>query len=923
MVFQRKKIAAALACVLGGAVSLPNAFAQAVNPDVPSLTRQPAPDIRVDVTGSSIRRVENEGALPVQIYTREEITRTGATSVAELIQSLPVFQNFTTQADSVGGGGAGFAGAGLRNQGEFRTLVLLNGKRLAPSGAQALTGGLAAVNINNIPLVAIERIEVLTDGASATYGSDAIGGVVNFITRRDVDFGEIQVGGSLPDGSDGKEVNFSAVKGFGTLEKEGFNILIAASRDERDPLRSIDRSYAKTGLFDFTHNGRQFQFQFGSPSPIPANLTVGSVLFSPTFTRDGGCAPQTFFLDGICQYDFTSQLEIYPEQKRDNVFASFTKKLGNHQLSFDYIYSKTETTSRLAPPPGTFIIDSTSPLWPTVLGFLAADDIPVPASNRVTARYRVADVGKRTTNDTSEANHFTAELKGVIAEWDYAASYTRSSSEYTENLRGGWVSNNAFRAALASGLVNPFVGPGQQTPEAQSLLSQAVINGKFDGGKTTIDYIDVHAARPVWRLPAGELQLALGASWLKEKFDKTPSDLAKGIGADGTPDTRFGDTSAIIPYSAQRKSYGVFAEALIPVTKEFEVTPSVRYDDYDDFGSTTNYKVSFRYQPTRQLLFRGSVGSGFKAPTVPQVNATSQSFGVTGNEYSCNDDPRLQAVADSLGVICPAGGNGVQFDQLAGGNRLLKPEESKQWTLGGRWEPTRNFGVGLDFWEVKIENTIGQLDEALVFGNPSANLQSFAPFTDPSTGERLLAFNATNVNLGKSYTTGVDIDIEYRQPISAGSFSSRLFATYIIRNRYQQIPGGEYFNDVGRFINSTTTFPFKAKWINTFQIGDWEHTLAVNYLTGYDDDRNNEVLDVATGEFVQVDRRVGSYTTTDWQTRWTFAKNWTATFGVLNLFQKHPPLSITSDGGGQMIGYNASFSDPRDRTFYANVKFRF
>jgi iron complex outermembrane recepter protein len=134
---------------------------------------------RIEITGSAIKRIQAEGALPVQVIKREDIEKTGATSVQELIQALPVMQGFTAEGNSVGGGGSGFTGAGLRNQGETKTLVLLNGRRVAPAGSQALTGAQAAVNLNTLPLAAIDRVEVLTDGASALYGSDAIGGVVN------------------------------------------------------------------------------------------------------------------------------------------------------------------------------------------------------------------------------------------------------------------------------------------------------------------------------------------------------------------------------------------------------------------------------------------------------------------------------------------------------------------------------------------------------------------------------------------------------------------------------------------------------------------------------------------------------------------------------------------------------------------------
>jgi iron complex outermembrane recepter protein len=888
---------------------------------------------RVEVTGSSIKRVDAEGALPVQVLRREDIDRSGAKSVTELIQVLPVFQNFTTSGDSVGGGGAGFAGAALRNLGETRTLVLLNGKRIAPSGSQALTGAQAAVNLNNLPVAAIERVEILTDGASALYGSDAIGGVVNFITRRDIDFGEVQAGFSIPDKGKGKEYNFSATKGFGSLEQNGFNFLVSVSRDDRDPLKSTDREYAKSGQFEFTENGQRYRFQLGSPRGIPANYVDpnSGELISPFRQANGACPPQHFPVgDTACYYDFTTQLEIFPEQVRDNAVFSLTKPFGEHTLSADVLYSKSKTTSRLAPPPGEVEFD------------LAGLGV-------VTVPYRVADVGKRTTQDTSTATHYSIELKGPLAGWDYATSFTRSQSKYEEILQGGWVQLNPFFEALFTpGLIDPFVGPGQQSAAGQAALNNSVIKGKFDGGKTTTDFFELRGSRPLFKLNGGDVQLATGVNYLKEKFDKTPSLLAQGIAPDpanpsqclldtSTPDpndcvadTRFGDSAAIIPYSSTRNSTGVFAELLIPVTKQFEISPSVRYDKYSDFGNTTNYKLSTRFQPTKQILLRGSVGTGFKAPTVPQLNAANQDFGVTGGSYSCT--PEILAIASSLGLgssvaqACPPGSGsagGVQFNVIAGGNKQLQPEESKQWTLGIRLEPSDNFSIGADLWEVKLDNVIGSIDESTVFANPSRYTQSFTTYTDLGLQRSWVAFFAGNVNLGKSKTSGVDIDTQARIPLSFGKLSSQLVATYIIKNDFELVPDEGYFSDVGKYFNGGPTLRFQARLINTLDHGNFGHTLSINYKSGYADDPDAVVTNLTTGEDENLQRRVASYTTADWQTRWQITKEWRATLGVINLFNKKPPLTITENAGGQMVGYDARFYDSRDRTIYGSVNFKF
>jgi len=240
-----------------------------------------------------------------------------------------------------------------------------------------------------------------------------------------------------------------------------------------------------------------------------------------------------------------------------------------------------------------------------------------------------------------------------------------------------------------------------------------------------------------------------------------------------------------------------------------------------------------------------------------------------------------------------------------------------------RWDPTPTYGGGFDFWKIKIDNSIGQIDEATVFGDPNRYPSSFTTFIEPSTGLNLLAYFGSNVNLGKEKTFGVDFDLVYRHKFSFGDFRTNLFGTYIFKHEYEVVPGQGYFDDVGKFINGGMTAPLRLRWNNVLSSGDWEHTIAVNYLSSYDDDRDNSVLDLATNQFVSIEQNVKSYMTWDWQTQWQLVKNLKVTAGIFNIFNAKPPLSITTNGGGQMIGYNADFSNPQDRTWYGNVTLKF
>lgn len=882
---------------------------------------------RIEITGSAIRRIQAEGALPVQVISRQEIERSGATSVAELIQALPSMQGFTNEGASVGGGGNGFSGASLHNLGETRTLVLLNGRRLANFAGQTLTGALAGIDLNTIPIAAIERIEVLADGASALYGADAIGGVVNFITKKASTERELNVGFSAPD-KGAREARVSASAGFGDLSKDGYNLLAAANFEKRTQLASVDREFAKTGVINFELNGRQVSFFNGSPRGIPANIThTGGFLASPYFAENGSCPAQHVALQegppgtpAACYYDYVTQLEILPERQRGSVLLQGNLKLGRDNTLFgEFMFSTTENTNRIAPPPGEIVVGPTSPFF----SFVQRAD-PAATGDTVVP-YRVADVGKRTQRDKTDAQHLALGVEGTFASWDYNTSFTYSRNEQASYLEGGYVELSKFFAALDSGLVNPFVLPGNQTPAAQQALADARILGFFEGGESKLTMLQARASKELMSLAGGGLGVAFGVSRLNEKFDKKASDIARGIGG-----TRFGDTAAIVPYGADRDAKAVFAEVVAPLFKGFELSGAIRHDNYSDFGSASTAKASMRLQPSKEFLLRGSIGTGFKAPTVPQVNATRQEFGVTSGNYNCQasgaTSAALRQIATSLSASCPVGN--VQYNVFAGGNKDLKPEKSKQWTLGLVFEPMGNVSLSADLWHVDIRDSIGQVDEATIFGDPLRWAQLFTTYRDPGTNQVLLAMLAGNANLGKQQERGLDLAAILRSSNGLGTLTTKLGLTYHLRNKYQLEKDGQFFSSIGQFgPDGNVVFRWQGRLVNTLTAGAFEHTLGLNFKAGYKDQAYTAddfaVFDPLTFEPFAYNGRVREYMTLDWQTRWNLNKAISFTVGVLNLGGEEPPRSLKSAGGGQQIGFDDRYYDPRGRTFYGNVSLKF
>jgi iron complex outermembrane receptor protein len=950
--FKRTKVCTAALITLGGTIALGSA---------PAFGQQTLE--RVEITGSSIRRIDAETALPVQIIKKEQIERTGATSVVDLLQKLPAIQGSFGESSSVGGSSPGNANfVSIHNLSDSRTLVLLNGHRITQHGGQTLTGFAAAVDLNMIPIAAIERVEILTDGASALYGADAVAGVVNFITKRYTTEGDVTVGVSYPRGGGGRETRISANKGFGDIDKDGYNVQLAFAHDQRTQLNATDRNFGNKAFATFEKGGTRYRATNITISAIPGNIIADNQIEVKNLAllNGGECDSTGYrvttpyqldadedgtpedYLDDYCAFNFVGELEIYPERKRDSFLGTVNKKIGDQELFADVLVAKSTSSTRIAPVPGAIFIPTGSDLHNDYLvpgGFGGGDVGGGNIGNLVF--YRLYDLGKRTSNHKSEVYDLSVGSKGTLFGWDYNASISHSQSEATEGL-AGYPGALAVGRLTGSGALNPFVGPGQQDPAGLAAIQAAAFDGYWDGGTAKLTQVQLRGSRDLMQMANGPLQLGAGIGFLQEKFNSSPSLFAQGklsdpvagtlcdADGDGTPETpcdqRFGDESATQPYSADRKAWGAFGELVIPVTKTLEATTSLRFDDYSDFGKATTAKAAFRYTPMRGLLLRGSVGTGFKAPSVPQVNASLQPYGVTSSEYTCT--PEMQQVAAAQGAVCRPGE--LQYDQYAGGNPDLKPEKSRQATIGLRLEPNNQLSMGADLWHVAIRDSIGQLSEEEVFANPLQYQDSWSSKVDTGTGVNYLAFLATNRNLGKSYSTGLDLDVVGRTKLGAVDLSSQLAMTYMIREKSQLLPGGAYYSAIGGSDEElgAVTFRWQGRLTNVLSHGNWAHTFQVNFKSGYRDATANvEVLDaggnVVGTEDVRLD--VKRFTTLDWQTQWRPIKNLALTVGLLNVFDTKPPLSVSSGGvnRGQQFGFDDRYYDSRGRTAYINGSFKF
>ncbi|MEF7615834.1 TonB-dependent receptor [Aquincola sp. MAHUQ-54] len=891
---------------------------------------------RVEVTGSAVRRIDAETALPVQILHRADIERSGATSLAELIQNLPAMQGHVNLSQSVGGGGGGYADASIHGIGGERTLVLLNGRRMAAWAGQNFTGFTAGTNLNTIPLAAVERVEILTDGASAIYGADAIAGVVNFILRKDLETGTASLNHSIPKGGAGRNTVLSATKGFGSLERDGHNTLLSISHERQQHLLAPERSFSRRGTIPFGQDGKRYVFFNGSVYGAPANYiivdpeTQGGVRFNAGngyLNQNQACARGHVAVDGFCQFDFVPTIETLPEAEQTSLFGSFSKSLGGTKLlQFDAVYSELSVTSRIAPAPVGAQIPTGSALYDLYMpGGAQALDPTATYGDDLYAYWRGIDTGKRTVDDRTRTLHLSASLSGTAGAWEYTGALTRSQSRWTKEYLGGYLKQNELTAAVGSGALDPFLLPGQQGAAGNEALAGMQYLGTFAQGWSTLTSAELRGARPLFSLPGGRAQLGIGADFRRESIEYRPSEIAQGV-----TNAIAGDTAQDRPYDAARNVWGLYGELVLPVTRTLEFTAALRHDDYSDFGTTDNAKLAVRFQPSRQWLLRGSFSTGFRAPEPPQLAAGRQYFGKTGGAYNCPQAAlaALKAV-DPLVACAP---DGSQYDVIAGGAKDLQPEKSRQLSVGLRFEPVAWASVGADLWHVRIKDRILELSESAVMADDAAYLKNFTVFVDPGTNRHLVALYLPNENLGEERYTGIDWDGRLTLDTPFGRLVNTLKWSHIFSYKYQRESGGAWHSSLGRYEDGKTTFRNLVRLSGTLYSGAWQNTLTLNYRSGYRDaDCTADACglvrelnpDGSLGDVVDMTgRRVSSYTTVDLQTRYAASKALTLTAGILNLFDRDPPLSLKIDGGHQ-IGYDNRYTDPRGRTLYLNAQYAF
>lgn len=930
---------------------------------------------RIQVTGSSIKRTDMEGALPITNISSADILKTGVTSVPDLIALIPSMQGFTTPSESVGGTGGGTASASLRGIGEEYTLVLLNGKRMAPSGSGS------AVDVNSIPIAAIERVEILTDGASAIYGSDAIAGVINFILKKDIQETTITGRYDSPEASGGgSNGSFSITTGYGDLASDGFNVFFSYSRDEQEELASKDRRHSQTGIVPFSHNDENLVFVADSANAIPANAFVNfengledgfTRELNPYALNNGGCGPnnvpssaQEFDDDGnqlvesnICRFDFTSTLEIIPEYVRDNFLIGGVAEISDSAEVYTTIsYTSFEITPRIAPyPTGEFPVSVDSALFQNnVYPHLTDEEKAYVDAGEIgfsTAAWRALPGGNRTNEYTTDSIFVDLGVRGEFGDVSYDLSMNYSKSDRDDKIITGYPIETDFLALLGSGELDVFTLPENLTDQEVSALQATMFNGIDTTTETELFAVNGSFSMPVAELPAGDMYIGGGFDYRETSYSRRGSDdNQRAVILFSDPDPQF---------DLERESYGMFLEAVIPVFDGFELSTAVRYDDIsavdnttlqnpfadaDDLlkdadgnviadGSTnsvgsdlddTTYKVSVSYRPSDSWLLRASVGTGFKAPTMREIAEPRIPFGVTGGVFQCPFSG-----SDPLAAFCRTGNN--QYDVFREGNPNLQPEESEQSSFGFVYSLGTDFSVSVDYWKVELENVVQDPTERNIFEDPVTFRELYTTKFDDGRQKDFLAIIQGPVNVGKSETAGIDWSFETRNDLGWAALNTSVSGTYIIESESLKVGTTDvYETSLGqKGPDDNVVFRNKVRIVNSLSHDDFIHTLNISYQSGWTDEnfaggdrsiRHADDLGKVYDGGVQLD--VPSHTIVDWLTQYNYDESLTVSFGISNLFDKLPPLALGENGGHQE-GFDPRYFDSYGRTFYLSGSYTF
>lgn len=834
---------------------------------------------RIEVTGSRIKRADVEGALPVTVITRDQIDLSGELNVADLLRNT-TFNSFGSFRPRSGSSGQATATLNLRGIGSGRTLILIDGRR-APVSA---SGG-NSQDLNAIPLAAIERVEVLSDGASAIYGSDAIGGVVNIITRKDFNGVELQVGSSNPSRSGGETEDGSVI--FGASGDRGA-LIAGVSYSNRGIVFQRERPWSNSGASTFSNNFLNPNNTFFS---APSGPTQG------TSVVPGGCSDPNFSVVGNrCLFDFAQVAADEAELRNSALFTRGTYQINDDWSTYmNASVSRVESFGRYAPSLATVQVPAASP--------------NNPFGTPLQLRHRFASLGTR--DDTVDANAYDMMLgfQGSIGP-AFVEFGARINEFRSYNLGRNYVVIPIANQFIADGTYNIF-NPSGNAETTLNAMKATISRDSFSRNEEVFALANFD----LFELAGGMASLAVGGEARKETYFDTYDSLSEAGVIGGSAGSTAGGS---------RDVKSAYFEALFPVLDRVELSLAARYDKYSDYGNDTSPKVGLRWQPLETLTLRASYGEGFAAPSIPILTqAPSSAADFTTDQATC--------VAFGLTPNCTNPTTGAtttpQLQAWVISNPNLSSETSKQYSLGLAWDATDWLNLSLDYYNIEIENQITAITSNTIIAclggqavscpaglsNLPVSAASGLPYDqavpnpqlglglarDPATG-LILYVQRGFTNLGNLKTDGFDLNVRTNFDFADwGTLASQLQVGWV--NELTT-------NGSRNFVGDERTPQYRVSMQNVYTYGDF--TLGWNISHIADTDSRNALGNPPRSD-LPLD--LPSWTKHDLQLSWAAPWNGKITVGVQNIADKDPVLDPLDPTGR---GYDMNLYDGYGRVPY-------
>jgi len=801
---------------------------------------------RVSVTGSRIKRTDIEGALPVTVIDREEIELSGHSSAADFIRSLP-FNSFGSIRPESGSSAQGDATVNLRGLGSDRTLVLVNGRRMAKSPTTGSTQ-----NLNNLPLGAIERIEILSDGASAIYGSDAIGGVVNVVLRKDFQGAELMLGdanSSIPKNG-GDRTEGSVIFGAGN---SATSIIGGASWNTREIVFARDYPW-------YTPGGSVYSNNFSTVDPVDGNL-FNYTTIPGACEADTGRATGTFYtipssgsITGErCAYNFSAVSADEASYDTESAFIRAEHEFAPMWSVFsDVWYAKTSSFGRYAPVPDSSYfydvgngftggLDLDSPNNPTNPASPMYDPALGP-NTHVNIWHRFDALGNRDNYVENSLSDLLVGVKGMFRDVEVEAGWRNTNNKTYD------IGYNYLLGATVWQLINDGTYDLQRPTENP----ESVLNAS----KVTISRVSTYDQWEGYASAAWDMfgtQWFFGGEYREEDYNDQYDSLSEAGSVGGSAGNSAGGVRDVTSF---------YFETLVPIVDNFEVSVAGRYDDYSDYGSDFSPKISGRWQPLAELTFRGSYGEGFRAPSLDVLTQKdSFSADTVRDPQSC--------INQGSPPTCQ-----LQINGLRTANPNLDSEQSKQFSFGVAYAPFDWLNGTLDYWDTEIEDRIAFFSAQTLVNRELAG----DPIPVGLGVERAPNGSITRIvqgygNEGTVEVDGIDLNVQTNFDLLGGNLSNNLLMAYTLN----------YSIDGGRDLVGDPGVPqYRATLANTYAWGDFSFGWNVNIIDSTADVVNDGVREGKVPSWVTHDLQANYFT--PWDGRFTV--------GALNVFEKYPPIGV-------------------------------